>query len=128
MAQSLLVDTDVLIDYLRGVGQAVSFLERVRGPLLVSAISVAELYSGVREGAERKAMESFLTAFELVVVDGIVAARGGLYRRKYGGSHGVGLADALIAATAETRRARLATLNRRHFPMFDGVVVPYRRK
>ena len=60
MAQSLLVDTDVLIDYLRGVEPAVSFLERARGPLLVSAISVAELYSGVREGAERKAMESFL--------------------------------------------------------------------
>ena len=128
MAQSLLVDTDVLIDYLRGGEPAVSFLERARGPLLVSAISVAELYSGVREGAERKAMESFLMAFELVVVDGIVAARGGLHRRKYGSSHGVGLADALIAATAEIRRARLATLNRRHFPMVDGVVVPYRRK
>ncbi len=50
--------------------------------------------------------------------------KGGLYRRDYGPSHGVGLADALIAATAELHQAKFVTLNARHFPMVE-VEVPY---
>jgi predicted nucleic acid-binding protein len=40
-------------------------------------------------------------------------------------SHGTGLADALIAASAEAAGATLVTLNRRHFPMLAEVLVPY---
>ncbi len=127
MARFILVDTDVLIDYLRGLEPAVSFLERIGNPLLVSGISVAELYAGVREGGERAAMESFLMAFDLAAVDMAVARKGGLYRRRYGKSHGVGLADALIAATAEVHGAQLVTMNRKHFPMLKDILVPYRR-
>jgi predicted nucleic acid-binding protein len=42
-------------------------------------------------------------------------------------SHNVGLADALIAATAESRQAALVTLNIKHFPMLANVVVPYQK-
>jgi predicted nucleic acid-binding protein len=42
-----LIDTDVLIDYLRDETAAVSYLESLPPPLLISAISVAELYAGV---------------------------------------------------------------------------------
>ena len=48
-----------------------------------------------------------------------------MHRREYGKSHGVGLADALIAATAEVVGAQLVTLNKKHFPMLDDVYVPY---
>jgi predicted nucleic acid-binding protein len=51
--------------------------------------------------------------------------RGGLFRRDYGRIHSTGLADALIAATADQVRAHLVTLNRRHFPMLSDVHVPY---
>jgi predicted nucleic acid-binding protein len=37
------------------------------------------------------------------------------------------LADALIAATAESRQASLVTLNSKHFPMLANVVVPYQK-
>jgi predicted nucleic acid-binding protein len=50
-----------------------------------------------------------------------------LFRRDYGKSHGVGLADALIAASAEMRGAVLVTLNRKHFPMLPTVIVPYQK-
>jgi predicted nucleic acid-binding protein len=56
-----------------------------------------------------------------------LAVQGGLYRRDYGKSHNVGLADALIAATATQRRVPLVTLNRKHFPMLQDVIVPYQR-
>jgi predicted nucleic acid-binding protein len=37
----------------------------------------------------------------------------------------VGLADALIAATSTQRQVPLVTLNRKHFPMLQDVIVPY---
>jgi predicted nucleic acid-binding protein len=127
MAERLLIDTDVLIDYLRGQVEAVSYLESLTEALLVSAVTVAELYAGVREGAERVALDEFIRAFEIVPVDEDVAIKGGLYRRDYGRSHSTGLADALIAATADLRQAELVSLNKKHFPMLASVIVPYQK-
>jgi predicted nucleic acid-binding protein len=122
---SFLIDTDVLIDYLRGQADAVSYLESLTEQLVISAITVAELFAGVREGTERQALEAFLSAFEVVDVNQSISRRGGLYRRDISKSHGVGLADALIAATAEEQEATLVTLNKKHFPMLTRVIVPY---
>ena len=85
------------------------------------------MYAGVREGAERTKLDEFVQAFEVVPVDREVAIEGGLYRRDYMKSHNVGLADALIAATAESRQAALVTLNSKHFPMLANVIVPYQK-
>ena len=40
-------------------------------------------------------------------------------------SHGVGLPDALIAATAERAELHLASCNLKHFPMFPNLKRPY---
>ncbi len=123
----LLIDTDVLIDYLRDKPEAVSYVEGLTERLLVSAVTIAELYAGVRDGAEHTALDSFIRAFEIVAVDEEIAVTGGLYRRDYSKSHSTGLADALIAATAKIRNAELVTLNRKHFPMLSNVIVPYQK-
>ena len=123
--ETLLLDTDVLIGYLRGQRRSVEYLEGLTATLVVSAITVAELVAGLRGGGEERALESFLLAFEVVPVDGEAARLGGTFRRKYGPSHGMGLADALIAAAAQLRSARLVTLNTRHFPMLTDVGRPY---
>jgi len=125
MPDRLLIDTDVLVDYLRGQDDSASFLEARSETLLVSAITVAELFAGVREGQERTALNTFLSAFEVVPVTAPIAQRGGLLRRDFGKSHGAGLADALIAATAQETGARLVTLNAKHFPMVPDHLVPY---
>jgi predicted nucleic acid-binding protein len=127
MSQRLLIDTDVLIDYLRNRPQAVSYLENATETLLLSAVTVAELFAGVREGQERTALNAFLGAFEILPLDRSIAEKGGLFRRDYGKSHGMSLADALIAATAEVQNAQLVTLNSRHFPMLSNVLVPYHK-
>ena len=46
MAKLLLIDTDVLIDYLRGQSDAVRYIENLEEPLLMSAMTMAELYVG----------------------------------------------------------------------------------
>ena len=127
MADRVLLDADVLIDYLRDVPEAVAYLESIEGVLFVSVITVAELYAGVREGRERAKLDAFINAFDIVPVDREVAVKAGLYRRDYGKSHDTGLADAPLAATAEARKARLVTLNKKHFPMLPDVIVPYRK-
>jgi hypothetical protein len=126
VAGALLLDTDVLVDYLRGRMEAAAYLEARMEPLLISVITMAELFAGVRDGKDRRLLEHFLSAFEIVDLSREIAREGGLYRRDYGPSHGVGLADALIAATAALRPARLVTLNARHFPMLE-VEVPYQK-
>lgn len=127
MADRLLLDTTVLVDYLRAKHVAVKYLEGMGAEdhLLISAVTVAELYAGVRDGEELARLESLLSAFDIVPVDRAIAEKGGLYRRDYGPSHGTGLADALIAASAAARLATLVTLNKRHFVMLDKVTVPY---
>lgn len=123
----VLIDTDVLIDYLREREEAVSFLNNIVDEIAISAITVAELYAGVREGTEREKLDTFIKAFEIVLVDGEIAVQGGLYRRDFFRSHGVGLADTLIAASAVSCGATLVTLNKKHFPMLDSVSVPYEK-
>lgn len=46
MAQALLLDTDLLIDFLRGQRQAVAFMEEETRPMAVSALTTAELHAG----------------------------------------------------------------------------------
>ena len=123
----LLVDTDVLIEYLRGREKAIEYLESLASDLNISVISVAELFAGIREDEEERNLQQFLLAFTVLPVTEKVARRGGLYRREYTRSHGTGLADALIAATAGELSLSLVTFNRRHFPMVSEVVVPYER-
>lgn len=127
MAKTLLIDTDVLVDYLREFAPAVEYLESLEDDLCTSSIVVAELYGGVREGKERQALESLLSVFEIMPIEADLAERGGLLRRDYAPKHGTGLADALIAATAQQRGAELVTLNAKHFPMLQNIVVPYKK-
>lgn len=114
-----LVDTDVWIDYLRGKPQAIKFVQQLPERVWISAVSVAELHAGVREGAERDALAQLVSTLEVVDLNVGIATRGGLLRRDYGRSHGVGLNDALIGATALEMQLQLSTLNVKHYPALD---------
>jgi predicted nucleic acid-binding protein len=130
VSKPIVVDTDVLVDYLRGHGEAMSFIAANSERIVVSSIVVAELFAGVRGGAdgtEHRVLERLLALFRVVPVSSGIARLGGLYKRDYGKSHGVGLADAIIAATATEEDAELMTLNVRHYPMLGGIEPAYRK-
>ena len=121
-----LLDTCVIIDYLRDRHEAIQFMRRQEVRPAVSAITAAELFAGVRSSAEEHQIVALCGRLLIYHVDLDIACLGGSYCRRYRHSHGVQLADALIAATARIHEARLVTRNARHFPMLDDVVVPYR--
>lgn len=127
MKRSFLLDTDVLIDFFRGYSKAVSLVNRYSSRIILSSIGVAELYAGVKDGAEQTSLENFVSLFRVVPVTTEIAKAGGFYKRDYGKSHGVGLADAIIASTSEAEDAELKTLNIKHYPMIKGLTPAYKK-
>jgi predicted nucleic acid-binding protein len=127
MVLPLLLDTDVLVDFLRGYPKAVTFVKANSTRIILSSIVVAELYAGVKGDAEITILKNFISLFRIIPVTAEIAKSGGLYERDYGKSHGVGLADAIIAATCEAENAELRTLNIKHYPMIAGLKPTYNK-
>ena len=123
----VLFDTDVLIEYLRGKDEAQIYIDSIQDLVYMSSITMAELYAGVRKGEESRKLDVFIETFEVISLNKNIAKMGGLYRNQYKPSHGTGLADALIAATAKEIGAQVITFNIKHFPMLNDVIKPYER-
>jgi predicted nucleic acid-binding protein len=127
MKKPLLVDTDVLIDFLRGNEEAIEYVRTNSNNIILSSITVSEIYAGVRGNKELDDLDEFISLFSVFQVTSEIAKAGGLYKRDYYKSHGVGLADAIIAATAKIQNTRLITFNINHFPMLSDVMIPYKK-
>jgi hypothetical protein len=128
MTKSILPDTDVLVDFFRGHVKAVAFINNHSDRIILSSIVVAELFAGVKGSAEQAALEAFVSVFRVIPVNGEIAKAGGLYKSELGKSYGIGLADAILAATAEAENAELKTLNIKHYPMLKGLTPAYKKK
>ncbi len=124
---SVLADTSVLIDVLRGDVAAAQVLRTARaaGPLHASEVTRLEVLAGMRP-AEEVATRALLAVFTWHSLDERIAdIAGELGRRWLPGNRGIDAADLAIAATAVLLDAQLFTKNTKHFPMFPGLVAPY---
>ena len=119
MMKDTLVDTDILIHFLRGRREAKDFLSSLldRSQILCSSITVAEIFAGIRPGEEEKT-RALVDNLLVLDVTREVAERAGQYRRTIR-SQALELDDCLIAATAFVHRSVLATGNGKHYPMRD---------
>lgn len=122
-----LIDTDIIIDYLRGIKEAIEKIEDNTANIYLSAMSIAELYQGVRNEKERIKLELTLSTFTILPITHDIAKQGGIFACKYRPSHGCGLADCLIAATVEEHALTLQTLNIKHYPMLQRIEIPYKK-
>ncbi|MDA8301694.1 MAG: type II toxin-antitoxin system VapC family toxin [Actinomycetota bacterium] len=124
---SALVDTSILIDYLRGHADAGELLERERAAdvLHASEITRIEVLAGMRP-AEEDDTRALLSTLVWHPVDAEIAEEAGALGRQWLPSHHtIDSADLAIAATAVRTNARLLTRNVRHFPMFTDLQAPY---
>ena len=122
---SCLLDTDIVIDFLRRRDYARKLLENWAGEglLAISTLTQLEIYQGMKSG-EEKATNVFLDGLVSVAVDVPIARQAG---RIIGESRSkgvtVGIGDAIIAATAMQVSAPLLTNNVEHYPFADLKVV-----
>jgi len=124
---TVLVDTSVIIDYLRGDPGAQEVLEheRLAAPLHASEITRLEVLAGMRSEEER-GTRSLLSIFIWHPVDTLISERAGELGRKWLASHHtIDSADLAIAATAIVAGCELLTCNIKHFPMFVDLQKPY---
>ena len=124
---SALVDTSVLIDYLRGHAGAGDVLERERAAdvLHASEITRIEVLAGMRP-TEEDDTRALLSTLVWHPVDSEIAEEAGALGRRWLPSHQtIDSADLAIAATVVRTDARLLTRNVRHFPMFTDLQPPY---
>ena len=125
MPKPVLIDTDVMIDFLRGHPKAVALVKKHSSQIILSSIVTAELYAGVRGDEQLDTLDNLVSLFRVIPVSPSLARAGGLNKRDYSKAHGVGLADAIVAATCEAENAELKTLNIKHYPMIKGLKPAY---
>ena len=120
----IVADTDVLIDFLRGRGEAAKrvALELTTRSFGTTAITAFELRSGARTSNQRKGIDTLLDAMTVLSFgpeEARVAAD--LRRQLEGQGQGIGMADYMIAAVCIVSDGVLLTRNRRHFERVEGL-------
>jgi tRNA(fMet)-specific endonuclease VapC len=119
----IVADTDVLIDSLRaGASQKLIAQHLESGRLATTAISVFELWQGVRGSRQAEAVQTLLDACQLLSLDAESARLAGRLRAQLreAGSD-IGPTDSLVAGICISRGATLLTRNRKHFERVPGL-------
>jgi tRNA(fMet)-specific endonuclease VapC len=127
----VLVDTDVFIDYFRGVEAAKEFMEDI--PIderTTTDITLMELFKGARNEDERENIEKFIEQnFFTVLPVSTTSSRTAVQILKRYAFKGLSLPDAIIAGIAISADSKLVSGNIRHFEFIERLKVellPYR--
>lgn len=117
-----LVDTDVFIWYLRGNSKAGKLINSLKD-IAISDIVYMELLQGVRNKQEMQALKLFIKdrKFECLPVTAEISNRAIYFLELFVLSHGLRLADALIAATSDIYGKTLLTANNNHYSMIPSI-------
>lgn len=118
-----IVDTDILIDVGRGDTTAIACVQRLeqQSSLAVSAVTQMELIVGCRNKTELQHLENFLRRFQVLSLSNQISDRAVELLQQYRLSHGLLIADALIAATALEHTAPFITKNQRDFRFINDL-------
>ncbi|THB63387.1 MAG: type II toxin-antitoxin system VapC family toxin [Gammaproteobacteria bacterium] len=112
----MLIDTDVLIWYMRGNDNARKAIEKY-SPFSISVVTYMELVQGMRNKSELVALRQFLKSrrVDIVYLSEEISAKAMFYVEQFYLSHSMELADAMIGATAVANGDSLLTGNVKHY-------------
>ena len=118
-----LVDTDIIIDCGRGVVEAVNCLKNIESTSswAISVVTQMELIVVCRNKTELKTLEKFLEKFQVVPLDAAISNTAVQLLRQYRLSHGLLVADSLVASTAISQNWAFVTKNQKHYKFIDGL-------
>ena len=124
------IDTSVLIGFLRGHSPAVEFVKNaLRRRTFATVITVFELEAGVLPGSpQAHAVRQLLEQFVILPLDEVAARRAGEVERSLRArGEVIGVADTLIAGIALSHQLAVATENVEHFERVPNLeVIPVR--
>lgn len=119
----VLVDTDILIDLSAENAQAIRSLKSLeqRATLSASSVTVMELIVGCRNKTELRNTDRLLERFKIISLNEQASNTAVELVRKYRLSHGLLIADALIAATALVLDCDFITRNQKDYRFITGL-------
>ena len=118
----MIIDTDVLIWYLRGNQKARAIVEN-NIPFSISVVTYMELIQGMKNKDECKLFQKQMRKWntDIIQIDKEISSRAMFYIQEYSLSHSMMLADALIAATVVQSNEKLITANDKHYKFIPTI-------
>ena len=123
-----LIDTDILIDTARGIENAITCLQTLEehSELTISSITQMEMIVGCQNRSELRALDKFLERFLIISVSQDISLTAVHLLKTYRLSHGLKIADALIASTAIKSGIALISKNQRDYRFIKRLtLLPY---
>lgn len=123
-----LLDTDIVIDYLRLYPPALAFFPRLlKKDLRIAAITQFELYQGARGKMEEKIIDRFLKKFLVAPLTEKISKTAFIFFKKERAKIALDIPDSFIAATAVIHKLILLTRNEKHYRGIRGLKIekPY---
>lgn len=124
-SSSLLLDSDIIVDLLRGDPFITDFVIKIKEKsslLYYSPVSKAEVYAGAFEN-EYKKIGLLFSQLQSIDITDPIGEKAGMLLNKYRKTHNIGIVDSLIAATAIYYDLKLITRNVKHYPMPEVSII-----
>jgi len=120
----LLIDTDVLIWYMKGNEKAYKSIEKNIN-FQISVVTYIELVQGMRNKEEIKIFREFLKLWnaQIIYLNEEISIKAMFYVEQHYLSHSLQLADALIAATAVSNGLPIMTGNDKHYKVIKEIQI-----
>ncbi len=128
MNKMIIVDTDILIDACRGRTDAIAYLENLErtSSIAISAITEMELLAGNQNKRELVKTEKFLDRFTTLSLNEKISSIAIDLLKTYRLSHGLEIADGIIAATAIYLQFPFVSKNQRDYRFIEDLnLIPY---
>ncbi|NCQ19454.1 MAG: VapC toxin family PIN domain ribonuclease [Ignavibacteria bacterium CG22_combo_CG10-13_8_21_14_all_37_15] len=117
-----MIDTDVLIWYMRGNIKAKEVIEKLNG-FFISVVTYMELVQGMRNKSELTLLRSALRKWDVKIlfINEDISAKAMFLVEEHYLSNSLVLADALIASTAVSNGLTLLTGNTKHYKVIKNL-------
>ncbi len=115
----IILDTNILIEILKNNSRTIGKVENFNGEVVISSISIMELYYGAINKAEIIKLEKFVSLFQTLQLTQEISIKSIQLIKAFAKSHNLNIPDSLIAATAIEYRCKLFTYNLKDFKFID---------